>query len=196
MKQDTAVASGILNCDKCQLATLRSGSAVPAMPGANYQKGGIAIYLDGPDAAAEKAGKPLTDRLGRMVDVMLQAAGLKREDVLVLYRVRCRAPRNRIADYPDAVLACDDWLKKEIEVYEPRVIVTCGANASKGIVSGTNGISAIRGSVRTARGNMGSCTDYIFTWNPTAIMIAGGIGTQMCNEFVDDLRLSKELRDG
>lgn len=202
--QSIALAESVASCTLCRLATERTGLSVPAMPGTLYQKGGIALFLEAPGAEEEKLfttlpsgkgiGKPLIGGAGKLMNQLLIQAGLDREEVLVLNRVRCRPPRNRIVDYPDAVTQCDSWVKKELDEYDPHVVVLCGNTALKAIFGAQVSITATRGSARQ------TSTQFVYghrlwipTFHPAFPLRNGGINSPMSKDIVSDLRLAKEF---
>lgn len=206
MQQVIQLAEDIASCTNCRLAKERTGLSVPAMPGSLYRTGGIALFLEAPGAEEEKLfthlpsgagiGKPLIGGAGKLMDQLLKAAGLDREEVLVLNRIRCRPPRNRIIDYPDAVTQCDDWVKKELEAYDPAVVVLCGNTALKSVLGATVSITAARGSVRQTSSmfHYGSRA-WIPTFHPAFPLRNGGLSSPMSKDIISDLMLAKELAE-
>ena len=206
MLQDTQIAEAVAACTNCRLATNRGGLSVPAMPGATYQPGGIALFLEAPGADEERLqarlpsgtgiGKPLVGGAGRLMDQLLKRAGMDRDEVLVLNRIRCRPPRNRIADYPDAVTQCDDWVRKELDTYAPSIVVVSGNTAAKSIFGAQSNITSIRGAIRRT----GSAFPYgeryfIPTFHPSYALRNGGLNSLQAKDIVTDLRLAKDLYD-
>ena len=204
MIQDIQLAEAVAACTKCRLATERGGFSVPAMPGPSYIRGGIALFLEAPGADEERLfttlpssggiGKPLIGQAGKLMDQLLTLAGIDREEVLVLNRLRCRPPRNRIVDYPDAVTQCDDWVKKELETYEPKVVVVSGATAANTIFGLQKSISNIRGAVRVTPSQFSyGPRIWIPTFHPSYALRNGGLGSQQAGDIISDLKLAKEM---
>lgn len=177
------------------------------MPGSLYRANGIALFLEAPGADEERVftvlpsgtpiGKPLIGQAGKLMDQLLLLAGLNREEVIVLNRIRCRPPRNRIADYPDAVTQCDDWVKKELNAYAPSVVVVSGNTASRSIFGAQASITSIRGTARQT----GPTFEYgnrlwIPTFHPSFALRNGGLNSQAAKDIVADLILAKEMLNG
>lgn len=204
MNLDQTLAKDISNCTSCRLATDRGGLVVPALPGALYSLGGIALFLEAPGADEEKPnillddgtqiGEPLVGRAGQLMNQLLTKAGLSREEILILNRIRCRPPRNRIADYPDAVAQCDTWVKKELDTYDPAVVVLCGNTALKSVFGATASITASRGSVRkTGAAFAYGPRLFIPTFHPSFALRQGGVNSPGAQDIIADLRLAQEL---
>lgn len=194
----------IASCTKCRLATERQGLAVPAHAGTLYKTGGLALFLEAPGADEEKEfftlpsgakiGKPLVGAAGKLMNQLLQLAGVDREEVLVLNRIRCRPPRNRIIDYPDAVSQCDDWVIKELAEYEPHVILLSGATAAGAILGKGLSITAAAGSVRQTSDSFAyGKALFIPTFHPSYALRNGGLGSSIATEIVQHIKLAKAL---
>ena len=143
MEPNYRLALRINTCRQCRLGDLRT-QAVPAAVGAFYERGGMAVMCEAPGAGEDATGMPLVGPAGREFDRLLSAAGVARESLLILNRVRCRPPRNRIADYPDALLGCDPWTAAELAEYNPRVVILMGATAIKPVF-GEKRVGEVRG---------------------------------------------------
>lgn len=187
-----AVADDIRNCTRCTLYDKRL-NAVPAEAGSKYTVGGIAIFAEAPGADEDKAGRPMVGRAGKLMDGLLQQAGLSREEVVILNRIRCRPVRNRVQDFPDALLACDEWVKEELNEYNPAVVVLAGNTAMRSVFGAQANITAVRGAARQ------SGVDYHYgsrLWIPCFHPAAALRNPQLTTSIVEDLRLAKEMRDG
>jgi len=99
---------------------------------------------EGPGENEDLQGKPFVGRAGQKLEEMIKAMGLSRATVFIANIVKCRPPENR-PPQPNEVLACWDYLKRQIETIQPRVIVTLGGPATKQLLATDRGITAIRG---------------------------------------------------
>ena len=183
------LADDIKACTKCSLFNQRT-NAVPADVGSKYQLGGIAIFVDAPGVEEDKAGKQMQGRPGKLLDALLADSGLSRDEVVVLSRVRCKPVRNRLQDFPDASVACDEWVKKELDEYNPTVVVLAGNIAMRSVFGATVGISNVRGSVRQTG------SDYMYgsrVWVPCFHPFAALRNSEIKQTIISDLRLAKEL---
>lgn len=185
------LSDDIRNCTRCTLYDKRT-NAVPAEVGSRYQTGGIAIFAEAPGADEDRAGRPMVGRAGRLMDGLLQQAGLSREEVVILNRIRCRPVRNRVQDFPDALLACDDWVKAELNEYNPSVVVLAGNTAMRSVFGAQASISTVRGTARQS----GESYHYgARTWVPCFHPAAALRNPQLVSTIVEDLRLAKEMYD-
>lgn len=180
MNQDVALADAVRSCALCKLHTERTGNAEPIRLGKRYEQGGLALWTD----------LPLTARDASFMSTVLQRAGINSETVAVLSRVRCKPLRNRLQDYPDAVIACDEWSKKELEHYQPSVVVLAGNTAMRAVFGVQANITGVRGTVRAT----GDTFEYggrrwVPTWHPAAALR----NPELVSTLVDDLRLAKDL---
>lgn len=148
MQADADLAASIYTCTDCPLHDLRT-VAVPAEVGADYELGGIAAMAEAPGAQEDATGRPMVGRAGQLLDKLLARAGLTRAEVLILNRVRCRPPRNNLKDFPEAVEACDAWTVKELEAYNPAVVVVMGQTALSVIFGAKAKVGETAGTLRT-----------------------------------------------
>lgn len=126
--QAALLRAQIRSCQNCRLHKQRK-LAVPGEVGPDYRAGGIALLGEAPGAQEDATGRPFVGNAGRLLDSMLGEAGISRGEILLLNKVRCRPAKNAIAKYPDAVEACDQWLRQELRVYNPAVVVCLGGTA-------------------------------------------------------------------
>src|SRR5690606_33817055 len=127
MEPNYELCAAIRSCTKCpamvQLRSDTSGYAVPAEVGEDYSVGGLAVICEAPGAQEAATSRPLAGRAGEVFNGLLRATKLDRRSLVLLNRVRCRPPNNRLASVPEAVPNCDEWLVKELEAYDPSVVV-------------------------------------------------------------------------
>ena len=133
----------ILLCQKCPLAKGRKN----AVPGEGPSSVDIMFIGEGPGFHENQQGTPFVGQAGAFLDELLSAAGLKREDVFITNVVKCRPPSNR-DPMPEELSACAGYLDEQIELLDPKVIVTLGRfSMAKFIENGK--ISQIHGKSQT-----------------------------------------------
>jgi len=115
------VASEVRICQKCQLANGRNN----AVPGEGHPNAEIMFIGEGPGFHEDQSGRPFVGNAGQFLTEMLAGIGLKREDVFIANVVKCRPPGNRDPE-PGEIDACKDYLDRQIELIDPKVIVTLG----------------------------------------------------------------------
>lgn len=108
-------------CTKCRLAQTRT----QAVPGDGPYDAEIMFIGEAPGYHEDKEGKPFVGAAGRYLNDLLQRNGLDRSQVYITNVVKCRPPQNR-DPLPDEIAACRPFLEQQIQLINPRVIVTLG----------------------------------------------------------------------
>jgi uracil-DNA glycosylase len=99
---------------------------------------------EGPGADEDAQGEPFVGRAGQLLNNMIKAMGLRREDVYIANIVKCRPPQNRQPERDEAD-TCSPFLMRQIAVVKPKVIVALGATASKNLLAMSASMSELRG---------------------------------------------------
>lgn len=111
----------IADCPRCVLARTRSRT----VPGSGPSSASIMFIGEAPGAREDEAGLPFVGAAGKFLDELLARIGLSREQVYICNVVKCRPPGNRDPE-PEEMAACRPYLDRQIEIVNPRVIVTLG----------------------------------------------------------------------
>ncbi|MDK2792190.1 MAG: uracil-DNA glycosylase [Deferribacteres bacterium] len=128
------------NCKKCQLSNYRSNVVF----GEGDINADLMFVGEGPGAEEDRQGRPFVGRAGQLLTKMIEAMGLKREEVYIANIVKCRPPDNR-NPFREEATACIDYLKKQIELVSPKVIVCLGSVAATYLLNTEKQISKLRG---------------------------------------------------
>ena len=128
------------DCRRCKLAPTRK--TIVFGDGNPHAK--LVFIGEGPGADEDEQGIPFVGRAGKLLNRMMQAVGLKREDVYICNVVKCRPPGNRTPE-KDEVDACSPFLYRQIEAIKPRLICCLGAPAVRTVLGIKEGITKIRG---------------------------------------------------
>ena len=115
------IASEVSVCERCMLHHSRK----LAVPGEGPVDSDIMFIGEGPGFHENQQGRPFVGAAGKYLEELLATIGLKREDVFITNVVKCRPPNNR-DPLPDELAACSDYLERQIQVINPKVIVTLG----------------------------------------------------------------------
>ena len=99
---------------------------------------------EGPGRDEDLKGRPFVGKAGELLDKMIGALGLKREETYIANVVKCRPPDNRTPT-PDEARACLGYLHRQIELIRPAVIVTLGATPLREFVGVSEGLTRVRG---------------------------------------------------
>src|SRR3954468_12665945 len=119
---------------------------------------------EGPGADEDAKGEPFVGRAGQLLNKMIEAMGLKREDVYIANVVKCRPPENR-APEREEMEVCSPFLYRQIAAIQPKVIVALGATASKALLGLNEPMSALRGRWHEFRG-----TKLVATSHPAYLL--------------------------
>jgi uracil-DNA glycosylase family 4 len=115
------LASAVRSCTACTLHSTRTN----AVPGSGSSNTKILIIGEGPGFNEDQQGLPFIGRSGKLLDELLAAIPLSREDVFITNVVKCRPPYNR-DPLPEEVAACRPYLEHQMELLDPKVVVTLG----------------------------------------------------------------------
>lgn len=115
------IASEVSVCERCMLHHSRK----LAVPGEGPVDADIMFIGEGPGFHENQQGRPFVGAAGKYLEELLATIGFKREDVFITNVVKCRPPNNR-DPLPDELAACSDYLERQIQVINPKVIVTLG----------------------------------------------------------------------
>ncbi|MBN2128946.1 MAG: uracil-DNA glycosylase [Sedimentisphaerales bacterium] len=134
------LAEEVRQCRKCDLGGLRTN----AVPGAGHVRARIMFIGEAPGADEDAQGKPFVGRAGQLLDKIIAACGLKREDVFIGNILKCRPPDNR-DPRPDEIISCLPYLQRQIEIIAPEVIIALGAHAARTLLETNKSIGQLRG---------------------------------------------------
>ncbi len=117
----TQIASEVAVCERCMLHHSRK----LAVPGEGPVDAEIMFIGEGPGFHENQQGRPFVGAAGKYLEELLANINLKREEVFITNVVKCRPPNNR-DPLPDELAACSDYLERQTQVINPKVIVTLG----------------------------------------------------------------------
>jgi DNA polymerase len=119
---------------------------------------------EGPGADEDAQGLPFVGRAGQLLNNMIAAMGLKREEVYIANIVKCRPPGNRTPE-PDEANTCSPFLFRQIDVVRPQVLVALGATAATYLLGARQPLAGLRGRVHAFRG-----MSLIVTYHPAFLL--------------------------
>ena len=150
----------ILECKKCRLCTNRTNIVF----GQGNKKARLMFIGEGPGADEDKQGVPFVGKAGQLMNNAFQALEINREDVYIANIVKCRPPSNRVPE-DDEVQTCLNYLRNQVILIKPKIIVLLGSTALKNILGKEYGITAVRGNWMEKNG-----IKYMPTWHPAALL--------------------------
>jgi len=130
----------VLECRRCPLAETRHSVVF----GEGDPRAKLMFIGEGPGYDEDMQGRPFVGKAGQLLDKMIVAMQFRREEVYIGNVVKCRPPGNRVPS-PDEAAACIGYLKRQIELIHPEVIVLLGATAVNFLLGKREGITRLRG---------------------------------------------------
>jgi uracil-DNA glycosylase family 4 len=136
------ILEDIGECTRCRLHKGRNKLVF----GTGSVDADIMFVGEGPGADEDEQGLPFVGRAGQLLNNMITAMGLKREDVYIANVVKCRPPGNRTPER-DECDTCSPFLMRQIETVQPRIIVALGAVAAKNLLGMNDSMANLRGKI-------------------------------------------------
>ena len=154
------MAQRLADCRRCRLCEGRT----QVVFGVGNPRARVMFVGEGPGADEDRLGEPFVGRAGQLLNTMLPSIGLRRQDVYIANIVKCRPPGNRDPQ-PDEAAACMPFLKRQIELIDPAVIVLLGRIAARFLLGTTAPISSYRGRWTSWHGR-----DVLPTFHPAYLL--------------------------
>jgi DNA polymerase len=181
------IAAQVRNCTQCELHRSRTN----AVPGNGNPQAEIMFIGEAPGWHEDKQGLPFVGAAGQFLNEMLASIGLTRDEVFVTNIVKCRPPGNRDPE-PDEVAACAPYLRRQLEVLDPAVVVTLGRHSMSRFMPGVR-ISAAHGTTRPADPATGARDTTVFAmYHPAAALRTPSIERE---SYADVARIPSVLID-
>ncbi len=178
------IGAEVRRCSACRLCEKRT----KAVPGEGALKSGIMLIGEGPGFNEDQQGRPFVGPAGKLLEEMLAAVGLHREQVFITNVVKCRPPGNRDPQ-PDEIAACNEYLDRQLAAIDPRIVVTLGRFSLARFFPGAK-ISAVHGEPKFADGRA-----YVPFYHPAAGLRSPAI-KQMLFEDISRLPgIAKRLKE-
>jgi uracil-DNA glycosylase family 4 len=143
-----AIQEEIGDCTRCPLAYAGRRKIVFADGDANAR---LMFVGEGPGADEDAQGLPFVGKAGQLLNNMIQAMGLKREQVYIANIVKCRPPANRTPE-PVEANTCSQFLLRQMDVVQPEIVVALGSTAATYLLGAKQSLSALRGRWHRCRG--------------------------------------------
>lgn len=173
------LAAEVRACTRCGLCRQRKQAVFARGTGSS----GICFVGEGPGADEDAQGLPFVGKAGQLLDRMIEAMGLGRDEVYVCNVVKCRPPDNRKPE-PDEMAACLPYLNEQLELIAPRVIIALGATAVQGLLGTNEGIMRMRGKWKSYRGRI----DVMPTFHPAYLLRTPAAKREVWEDLQEVLR--------
>ena len=179
---DPARALNVLRDDAlaCTRCGLRHGASQVVF-GDGLATAEVVVVGEAPGADEDRTGVPFVGKAGKMLDLLLASVGFPRERVYICNVLKCRPPGNRDPE-PGEVHECSPWLKRQIELIRPRVVLAVGRFAAQTLTSSDAPMNRLRGKVHTYEG-----IPLIATYHPSYLLRTPG-DVRKCWEDLQLLR--------
>ena len=119
-----AIAAEVRTCQRCRLGATRTN----AVPGEGEPETEVVFVGEGPGFNEDRLGRPFVGRAGDLLVKLLASLGWRRSEVFITNVVKCRPPENRDPE-PDEVAACLPYLRRQLDVLDPALVVTLGRHS-------------------------------------------------------------------
>jgi uracil-DNA glycosylase len=174
------------DCQRCKLGKLRKNLVF----GVGNPQARLVFVGEGPGADEDLKGEPFVGEAGQVLNRIITAMDLKREDVYICNVVKCRPPGNRDPE-ADEIAACSPFLLRQVQSIKPEVIVALGKFASQTLLDSKESISKLRGKFRDFHG-----IPLMPTFHPSYLLRKQGEGNmesfwQVWDDMTQVLRLLK-----
>ena len=150
----------IKQCEKCKLCKNRTNIVF----GAGNKEAEVMLIGEGPGADEDRERIPFVGKAGQLMNKALAGLGINREELYIANIVKCRPPSNRVPEQDEAT-ACLDYLRNQVLLVKPKIIVLLGSTALKNILGKEYSITAARGKWIEKKDIM-----YMPTWHPAALL--------------------------
>jgi DNA polymerase len=154
------IVQAVRSCRKCRLSLNRT----QAVPGLGPERAALFWVGEGPGFEEDQQGRPFVGPAGQLLTRMLKAIELHREEVYITNVVKCRPPENRTPQ-EDEIQACSLYLKEEIRLIRPALLVALGKCAARTLIQSNEPISQLRLKTHTFQG-----IPLIATYHPAFLL--------------------------
>ncbi len=173
------LAAAVPACTACGLCSSRTQTVF----GVGNPQADWLIIGEAPGADEDRLGEPFVGRAGKLLNPMLLAVGLKREQVFIANILKCRPPENRDPT-PEEAMQCRPFLNRQIALIRPRMILAVGRIAAQNLLGTDTPIGKLRGQVH----HFGpACIPLVVTYHPAYLLRS----PREKRKTWDDLRLAR-----
>lgn len=150
----------VKNCNKCELCSNRTNTVF----GVGDENADIMFIGEGPGADEDREGEPFVGKAGKLMNQAFIGLGITRANIYIANIVKCRPPNNR-TPLKNEANACLDYLRNQVMIIKPKIIVLMGNTALKNILGDEYGITSSRGKWISKKG-----IKYMPTFHPAALL--------------------------
>lgn len=173
----------IKDCTKCKLHQNRTNIVL----GCGNRNAKVMFIGEGPGADEDIQGEPFVGKAGKLMNQAFKGIGIKREDVYICNVVKCRPPMNRNPE-ADEISACLDYLRTQVMLVKPKIIVLLGSVALKAILGDEVTITKARGKWVDKKD-----IKYMPTFHPAALLRDEAKKIDFWNDLMEVKKVSEEI---
>lgn len=156
------LAAEVIGCTQCQLHTGRTQTVF----GVGNRNADWLIIGEAPGEQEDLQGEPFVGRAGQLLNEMIRALGLERQQVYIANILKCRPPGNRDPS-PEESAACEHYLRRQIALVRPKIILAVGRVAAQNLLKTSATIGSLRGRVHDYQQ-----TPLVITYHPAYLLRA------------------------
>jgi uracil-DNA glycosylase family 4 len=171
----------ICGCLKCSLGQTRTNFVF----GVGNPNADVMFIGEAPGADEDAQGEPFVGRAGQLLNKIIEAISMKREEVYICNIIKCRPPNNR-APLPSESETCTPYLLKQIEIIKPKFIIALGRTSAQWLLKTNDGLADMRGKVHNYMG-----IKLIVTYHPAALLR----NPDWKRPTWDDMKMFKKMYD-
>lgn len=173
----------IIGCKKCKLCSNRINIVF-----ADGNKNANVMFIgEGPGADEDIQGMPFVGKAGKLMDKAFEALQIDRKKIYIANIVKCRPPNNRVPEQDEAE-ACLNYLRNQVILVKPKIIVLLGSTALKNILGNELKISTARGNWIEKKEIM-----YMPTWHPAALLRDDRKKIEFWNDLKKVIEMAEEF---
>lgn len=173
-----AIAAEVSTCTRCPLHAGRT----LAVPGHGHPDSEVVFVGEGPGFNEDRQGLPFVGAAGTLLNELLGAIGWRREEVFVTNVVKCRPPGNRDPE-PSEIAACAPYLRRQLEVLDPALVVTLGRHSLQTFMPGAR-IGAAHGTLRPVDPETGASSALAYAmYHPAAALRQAALKRTMLEDM-------------
>jgi DNA polymerase len=178
----TELAGVASTCTRCPLAETRT----TVVFGTGAHDAGVMLVGEAPGYHEDQQGEPFVGAAGKLLDQLLGEIGLKRDEVYIANVLKCRPPGNR-DPRPEEIEQCKGYLRSQLELVDPAVVITLGNFATKLLLKRDAGITRLRGQVFPWWNRR-----LVPTFHPAAALRGG---EKILSQMREDFAMAKQVLD-
>jgi uracil-DNA glycosylase family 4 len=172
------IAAEVAVCTRCPLHATRT----MAVPGEGHPETEVVFVGEGPGYNEDQQGRPFVGAAGSLLNELLRQIGWKRQEVFITNVVKCRPPSNRDPE-PNEIAACEPFLKRQLEILDPAVVVTLGRHSLQTFNAGAR-IGGAHGTLQPVDPATGAPNALTYAmYHPAAALRQGSLKQTMLEDM-------------